>query len=128
MFAPPETVDGVERRAGPSTPPGRSVLAAGFGRARRAKYGRDRSAPAARLHRLAESRVSLYGDSFTYGDEVDDGARVGDLLARKLGARVSKLRRRRLRTDQAYLRYVRNVQDRSPVVVLDTCRRTSSAT
>jgi hypothetical protein len=63
------------------------------------------------------SRVSLYGDSFTQSASSDEDA-WGNVLARLSGWRVSNYGQGGYGTDQAFLRYVRNVADRSAYVVL----------
>ncbi len=62
--------------------------------------------------------VSLYGDSFTYGDEVDDEHAWGYLLARALGRRVANYGVGGYGSDQAFLRFRQNTGDPSGVVVL----------
>lgn len=63
------------------------------------------------------SCVSLYGDSFTRGTEVDDEHAWGNQLSMFLGCRVANFGVGGYGTDQAYLRFKR-MKDRSPVVVL----------
>ena len=66
----------------------------------------------------APSRVSLYGDSFTFGDEVDYEHAWGNLLAHKLGCRVANYGVGGYGSDQAYLRFCKNTNDQSVVVIL----------
>lgn len=76
---------------------------------------------ARRLPGLPEAQVecvSMYGDSFTFGDEVDDAQAWGNLLACKLGCRVANYGVGGYGTDQAFLRYRRNAQDAAQVVIL----------
>lgn len=63
------------------------------------------------------SRISLYGDSFTQSASSDEDA-WGNVLARLSGYRVSNYGQGGYGTDQAFLRYRRNVADRSTYVVL----------
>jgi hypothetical protein len=63
------------------------------------------------------SQVSLYGDSFTQSACSDEDA-WGNVLARTSGLRVSNFGQGGYGTDQAFLRYRRNVRDHSTFVVL----------
>lgn len=63
-------------------------------------------------------RVSLYGDSFTHADEVDDEAAWGNQLARILQARVKSFGVSGYGSDQAYLRFRLNEADQAEAVVL----------
>ncbi|MBW2243510.1 MAG: hypothetical protein JRH01_16125 [Deltaproteobacteria bacterium] len=76
----------------------------------------SRFVPAFRHTRV--SCLSLYGDSFTYSAEVDDEHAWGNVLARKLGCRVSNFGIGGFGTDQAYLRYLHSEPDGAPVVLL----------
>jgi hypothetical protein len=62
--------------------------------------------------------VSLYGDSFTFGDEVDDNDAWGNILARLLGCRVGNFGVGGYGTDQALLRFIGNSKDSAPATVL----------
>jgi hypothetical protein len=62
--------------------------------------------------------VSLYGDSFVFGDEVDDEHAWANLLAHKLGVRIANYGVGGYGTDQAFLRFRANTGDTSSVVVL----------
>ena len=53
--------------------------------------------------------VSLYGDSFTFSDEVADNEAWGDVLARHIGCRVDNFGVGGFGTDQALLRMERHV-------------------
>ena len=64
-----------------------------------------------------KSCVSLYGDSFTLGVEVDDRHAWGNLLSKLVGCRVANFGIGGYGTDQAYLRF-KKTEDPSPVVVL----------
>lgn len=64
------------------------------------------------------SCVSLYGESFTFGGEVDHESAWGNVLAGLLGCRVANYGVSGYGTDQALLRYRSNADDDSPVVVL----------
>lgn len=63
-------------------------------------------------------RLSAYGDSFVWADEVDDAHAWPNILSRLLGMRVSNFGVRGYGTDQAYLRFVRNTDDPAQVVLL----------
>lgn len=62
--------------------------------------------------------VSLYGDSYTYGAMVEDGQSWGNILAMFLNCRVSNYGLAAYGTDQAYLRFRDNINDKSQVVIL----------
>lgn len=62
--------------------------------------------------------VSLYGDSFTWGSEVDDEHAWGNVLAQRLGRRVNNFGVRGYGSDQAALRFRLNENDTARVVVL----------
>ncbi|WP_425044423.1 hypothetical protein [Primorskyibacter sp. S87] len=55
--------------------------------------------------------VSLFGDSFTFADEVDDVSAWGNVLAGKLGCRVANFGVGGFGTDQAVLRLERKLSD-----------------
>lgn len=63
--------------------------------------------------------VSLYGDSYTYSSEVDSESAWGNVLSKKLNCRVANFGVGGFGTDQAYLRFMLNVKDESPIVVLN---------
>ena len=62
--------------------------------------------------------VSLYGDSFTFGAEVDDEHAWSNQLAKRLGCRVANYGVEAYGTDQALLYFQHNLDDEAPVVVL----------
>jgi hypothetical protein len=66
----------------------------------------------------SRSCVSLYGDSFTWGSEVSDDATWGNVLALALGCRVANYGVPAYGTDQALLRYRKNLADDARVVIL----------
>lgn len=66
----------------------------------------------------SHSCVSLYGDSFTWGDEVGPQDAYGNVLSGRLNCRVSNFGVGGYGTDQALLRFKLNKEDQSPVVVL----------
>jgi len=64
------------------------------------------------------SCVSLYGDSFTKGGDVSGPAKTwGNLLSNQLNCYVANFGIGGYGTDQAYLRFVKNETDPSPMVV-----------
>lgn len=75
-----------------------------------------------------EPLVALYGDSFTWGQSNSDPeGSWPNHLARRLGRPVKNWAVPAYGTDQAYLRFRRHAEDRTPVVVLghmaaDMCR------
>lgn len=62
--------------------------------------------------------VSTYGDSFTYGEEVENQEAWAEKLAAKLDCRIANFGVKGYGTDQALLRYRAQPWDDSPVVVL----------
>jgi hypothetical protein len=62
--------------------------------------------------------VSLYGDSYTYGDEVEDAEAWSNQLSIRLGCRVANFGVGGYGTDQALLRFQMNGADDSSVAVL----------
>ena len=65
-----------------------------------------------------ESCIALFGDSFTWGDEVGPEHAYGNVLAEMLDCRVANYGVGGYGTDQAALRYLRVIRDDAPVVVL----------
>ncbi len=66
----------------------------------------------------AAACVSLYGDSYTYGAMVEDSQSWGNILSVSLDCRVSNYGLVAYGTDQAYLRFHNNINDKSQVVIL----------
>jgi hypothetical protein len=66
-----------------------------------------------------EPCVSLYGDSFTWSDQVTNDRAWGTLLGQKLGCRAANFGVSGYGTDQMVLRYEQNHRDRSPTVILN---------
>lgn len=64
------------------------------------------------------SCVTLFGDSFTWGDEVGPAEAYGNVLAQRLHCRVANYGVGGYGTDQAFLRYRDRIRDPAPVVVL----------
>ena len=62
--------------------------------------------------------VSVYGDSFTYGDGVSAEHSWANVLSKRLGCRVANYGMSGYGTDQALLRFETNAEDEAPVVVL----------
>jgi len=62
--------------------------------------------------------VTLYGDSFTFGDDVSDADAWGNVLAQRLGCRVGNFAVGGYGTDQALLRFIDNPADRAPVTIV----------
>jgi lysophospholipase L1-like esterase len=65
-----------------------------------------------------QSCVSLYGDSFTFGTEVDNKHAWSNVLSQRLSCRVANFGSGGYGTDQAYLRFQHNDKDKSNIVVL----------
>lgn len=64
------------------------------------------------------SCVALFGDSFTWGDEVAPEHAYGNVLSGLMGCRVANYGVGGYGTDQAYLRYKEVIKDNAPVVIL----------
>jgi hypothetical protein len=64
------------------------------------------------------ARVSIYGDSFAWSDEVDPIHAWGNVLSGMLKGRVANFGMVGYGTDQAYLRFKTNLQDQASVVIL----------
>jgi len=64
------------------------------------------------------SCVSIYGDSFTFGSEVDDSQAWGNQLSILLGCKVANFGYGGYGSDQAYLRYSLNEGDVSQINIL----------
>ena len=85
-------------------------------------FARDREANGARISpdNPASGRpcLSLFGDSFVFGEEVSPAAAWANQLAKRLNCRVSNFGVGGYGTDQAYLRFAGNSSDPSNVVML----------
>ncbi len=66
----------------------------------------------------APSCAALFGDSFTWGDEVGPEHAYGNVLAELLGCRVANYGVGGYGTDQAAIRYMQVVEDAAPVVII----------
>jgi len=66
----------------------------------------------------SKSCVSIYGDSFTFGDEVNDDEAWGNVLSGLLDCKVANFGQSGYGTDQAYLRFELNKADKAPINVL----------
>lgn len=64
------------------------------------------------------TRVSIYGDSFAWSDEVDCVHAWGNVLSGMLKCRVANFGMVGYGTDQAYLRFKKNSHDQAKVVIL----------
>jgi len=64
------------------------------------------------------SCAALFGDSFTWGDEVTHEQAYGNVLSGLMGCRVANYGVGGYGTDQAYLRYKTVIKDTAPVVIL----------
>lgn len=64
------------------------------------------------------SCVALFGDSFTWGDEVAPEDAYGNVLSGLMGCRVANYGVGGYGTDQAYLRYKEVIKDKAPIVIL----------
>lgn len=62
--------------------------------------------------------ISLYGDSFTWGDEVPPEAAWGNVLITLLGSRVDNYGVSGYGSDQAYLRFLYNKNDKAQIIIL----------
>src|SRR5258706_1452370 len=64
------------------------------------------------------SCAALFGDSFTWGDEVTPQQAYGNVLAGLMRCRVANYGVPGYGTDQAYLRFAMQVNDPAPIVIL----------
>lgn len=62
--------------------------------------------------------VSLYGDSYTYGDEVLHHEAWSNVLSKLMGCRVANFGVGAYGTDQAFLRFRRNTKDSAKITIL----------
>jgi len=76
------------------------------------------SRPVPAFPEVGRACVSLYGDSFTYGAEVDHEHAWSNVLSLLLGCRVANYGVGGYGSDQATLRFELNTDDEAPVVVL----------
>jgi hypothetical protein len=67
---------------------------------------------------LAEPCVSLYGDSFTFADEVTHAEAWSNVLAELIGCRVNNFGVSGYGSDQAYLRFADSSNDEAAVTIL----------
>jgi hypothetical protein len=63
--------------------------------------------------------ISLYGDSFTFGDQVDNDHAWGNVLSGMLQVRVSNYGVSGYGSDQAFLRFLNNTGDEAKIVFLN---------
>jgi hypothetical protein len=115
VFYVPEKVEGYARYLALRDPVVGWPMPSTFGTGERDDTG-SRAIPAFADTRV--SCVSLYGDSFTWGSEVDNEHAWSNVLSELLGCRVSNFGVSGYGTDQAYLRFLHNSGDRAPVVIL----------
>lgn len=64
------------------------------------------------------SCAAIFGDSFTWGDDVTPEQAYGNVLSGLMGCRVANYGVGGYGTDQAYLRYERVIADKAPIVIL----------
>jgi hypothetical protein len=67
---------------------------------------------------FSESCISLYGDSFTFGDEVTHAEAWGNVLTELIGCRVNNFGVSGYGSDQALLRFLSLESDEAPVTIL----------
>lgn len=66
----------------------------------------------------AKACVTVYGDSFAWGDEADADHGWAEVVSKRAGCRVSNFGANGYGTDQAYLRYLGNTRDDAKTAVL----------
>lgn len=81
-------------------------------------YDASGARPSPAFPEIGTACVSLYGDSFTFGANVDVEHAWGNLLARRLGCRVANYGVPAYGTDQAFLRFSENMDDESGLAVM----------
>lgn len=74
--------------------------------------------PDATFSSMDRTCISTYGDSFTYGEEVDNRAAWAHFLSQDLSCRVANYGVSGYGIDQAYLRFKNNAHDEAPTVIL----------
>jgi len=89
-------------------------LASEFGRGNYDGSG-SRVIPA--FPQIGNACVSLYGDSFTWGDGVDNEHAWSNLLSQRLNCRVANYGVPGYGSDQAFLRFLRQPEDAAPIVI-----------
>lgn len=62
--------------------------------------------------------ISVYGDSFTYSDEVSHEEAWGHRLSQQLSCRIANYGVPGYGTDQAYLRFMKNTHDHAQLIIL----------
>ncbi len=62
--------------------------------------------------------ISVYGDSFTYGEEVNHEEAWAHHLSQQLSCRIANYGVPGYGTDQAYLRFTKNTHDTAPIIIL----------
>lgn len=85
----------------------------------REKYDASGSRPIPSFPTPGNSCISLYGDSFTWSDSVDDAAAWSNQLSLLRNCRVSNYGVSGYGTDQALLRFEQKTQDDAPIVLLN---------
>lgn len=63
--------------------------------------------------------ASVYGDSFTWGDNVDDHETIPNYMSNILNCRVSNFGVAGYGTDQTLLRFKQNLNDEAPIIVFN---------
>ncbi len=62
--------------------------------------------------------ISVYGDSFTYGEEVNHAEAWAHRLSQQLSCRIANYGVPGYGTDQAYLKFQKNTHDTAPIIIL----------
>jgi lysophospholipase L1-like esterase len=65
-----------------------------------------------------DSCISIYGDSFIWGADVDNDNAWGNIFSKKVNCRVANYGIGGYGTDQSYLRFKYNKQDHSKIVII----------
>lgn len=66
----------------------------------------------------SKSCIAVFGDSFTFGDEVEADAAWANVLAQKVNCRINNFGINGYGSDQAFLRYTNFQHDTSKIVIL----------
>lgn len=82
------------------------------------RFDQSGARPSPAFPETGTARVSLYGNSFTYGTDVDDENAWGNVLSKYLGYRVANYGVSGYGPDQAYLRFKKNIGDESDTIIL----------
>ena len=82
------------------------------------RYDASGSRPVPAFPSPGNECITLYGDSFTYGKDVQDQETWGNILSRRNHCRVGNFGVTGYGTDQSFLRFQQNTGDTAPISIL----------